>query len=341
MLDDSVHTLEAELAARGVKRLFVFGLATDYVVGETIYNALGLNSFREPIQQLVGGSVVVVDAAMRAIVSSGVVHNRVKERDQTLHPELQGVYPDGFVVTSTAPADALGEYCSRGLGTCDSVDQCEQSYTTHSRREYFCMPLLDLPWGECAACPIAEESTSICSGRGDCYTHCEARDPEMHASGLCTELIGATSHTHNVSGVCVCDILYWGDACEHNFVIPFVVMAVLVITMCCCGCLCGACLLYRRYNTPGLHLEATGMPPVITLEDGDEYHLFLSHIWATGQDQVRHHAVHLRTSGARGEGGLLRPPALPHLMFAACCAGRSYQAVFDELVARRPDLLGR
>jgi hypothetical protein len=37
-----------------------------------------------------------------------------------------------------------------------------------------------------------------------------------------------------------------------------------------------------------VRLSATGLTPNFVLRDGCAYHIFLSHVWATGQDQVRH-----------------------------------------------------
>ena len=41
-----------------------------------------------------------------------------------------------------------------------------------------------------------------------------------------------------------------------------------------------------RRRSLGLRVEKTGLLPVLSLAEGHRYHLFLSHIWATGQDQV-------------------------------------------------------
>jgi len=284
-LDDASHTLEAELAARGIKRLFVFGLATDYVVAQTVYHALGLSTFSEPISQLIGGSVIVVDAGMRAIGSSDTVYNNILSRDVATDPSQYGRYPDGYVLTSTTPDAAMMELCGRGMGTCDSTEQCEDSYTTDARIEYFCKPLKGLPWGECVACPIASGKTAICSGAGDCYPYCTARDPD-DVSGICTSLDYHSPFTHNYSGVCMCDFLRSGDSCEYDLTTVFASLLVVLGVCCCGGTFVFGCLCYRRYNKPGLRLESTGQPPELTLEKGHEYHLFLSHIWATGQDQV-------------------------------------------------------
>jgi nicotinamidase-related amidase len=284
-LDNSTHTLETELAARGIKRLFVFGLATDYVVGQTVYNALGLGSFIAPITQLLGGSVVIVDTGVRAIGTSDAVYENILLRDITTYLLQYGTYPDGVVLTSTAPEAALMEFFTRGLGTCDSVEECEASYTSDARNEYFCKPLKGLQWGECVACPIADGSTAICSGAGECHAYCTARDSD-DASGLCSSLEDASASTHTHSGVCMCDFLRSGDACEYNAITTFVTLLVILGFGCCGSTILLCFYFYRRYNKPGLRLESTGLPPELTLEKGHEYHLFLSHIWATGQDQV-------------------------------------------------------
>jgi hypothetical protein len=43
---------------------------------------------------------------------------------------------------------------------------------------------------------------------------------------------------------------------------------------------------YRRENIPVLRLVLTNQPPDLTLAPELRYHIFLSHIWGTGQDQV-------------------------------------------------------
>lgn len=35
-----------------------------------------------------------------------------------------------------------------------------------------------------------------------------------------------------------------------------------------------------------MHLVSTGKPPQLTLPESKQWHIFLSHTWKTGQDQV-------------------------------------------------------
>jgi len=72
--------------------------------------------------------------------------------------------------------------------------------------------------------------------------------------------------------------LYSGDACEYSSRIGFwigvaggsatAVLCLFLFAFCC----------WRRYNKPGFRLEATYAPPVVSLDDGHKYHLFLSHV---------------------------------------------------------------
>jgi len=43
--------------------------------------------------------------------------------------------------------------------------------------------------------------------------------------------------------------------------------------------------LFFSKAVPILRLASTGEPPVVLLRKGERYHMFLSHIWSTGQDQ--------------------------------------------------------
>ena len=44
-------------------------------------------------------------------------------------------------------------------------------------------------------------------------------------------------------------------------------------------------LFFGDYNTPYLYDRATGGPPSVALGVDRTYHVFLSHLWLTGQDQ--------------------------------------------------------
>ena len=205
-----VH-LQQELADRGVKRLFVFGLATDYVVAQTVYNALGLSTFPEPVSQLIGGSVIVVDPGVRAIVSSVPLYENIATRDTSADSTIYGNYPDGYIVSASEPDRALRQYCSRGQGTCDTDDECDTAYSSSTRREYYCKTRRpELPWGECVSCPTGLDTTTICSGVGDCAAYCTAiaivlGSSTNSSSGYCSTIEETSINTHTFSGVCVCD----------------------------------------------------------------------------------------------------------------------------------------
>ena len=49
------------------------------------------------------------------------------------------------------------------------------------------------------------------------------------------------------------------------------------------------CARSRRGQKKLARLRQTGLPPPLTLAEGMRWHAFLSHTWATGQDQT--HAV--------------------------------------------------
>ena len=68
----------------GVRRLFIMGLATDFVVRDTMLDALGANEgmpesyeHNERPTSLVGGQVVLVDAASRGIIPANTARAKV------------------------------------------------------------------------------------------------------------------------------------------------------------------------------------------------------------------------------------------------------------------------
>ena len=143
-------SLASVLEAAGARRLFVMGLATDYVVKNTVFDALHANDFLPPgygarlpanLSQ-----VVLVDAATRAVVPT---LGEVVKADV--------VAKGGAVVYAAGARDAMVELCA---GTCDGQADCGAG-------EY-CSPNADaetFPWGACAACPGA---AAPCGGRGNC-----------------------------------------------------------------------------------------------------------------------------------------------------------------------------
>ena len=90
-------------------------------------------------------------------------------------------------------------------------------------------------------------------------------------------------------GECVCDAGFTGTRCDETIEPPNVAglvvgLAMLVLIL----VLLAAVLFYRYRQLARKHegfLEAsTGLPPAV--ESEKTYALFLSHVWATGQDQV-------------------------------------------------------
>ena len=50
----------------------------------------------------------------------------------------------------------------------------------------------------------------------------------------------------------------------------------------------------RRNQGAKVELKTTGQPPTLGLPEGKKFHLFLSHTWKTGQDQVAVIKRHVR-----------------------------------------------
>lgn len=144
-LADETATLAA--AIDGVKRLWVMGLATDFVVKHTVYDALGSS---DPLGQSDVPAnlerVIVVDAATRAVTDV------VGEQDK-----LKMVARGATVVTAVAPEDALVELCA---GTCDVRADCDGDGV-------WCDSAANDEWGACTSCPLGVNGM-FCSGRGSC-----------------------------------------------------------------------------------------------------------------------------------------------------------------------------
>ena len=146
-LDDASVDLESLVSGGGVRRLFLMGLATDFVVKNTMLDSIGANSEMPPtythnrappgLQQS-----VLVDAGTRGIFPV-----------PSLLAKEAFTRGGGVVVTATAAADALAQLCA---GTCDVHADCN---TTE-----YCIPLAPRwEWGQCTLCP-----GNGCLGRGVC-----------------------------------------------------------------------------------------------------------------------------------------------------------------------------
>ena len=66
-------------------------------------------------------------------------------------------------------------------------------------------------------------------------------------------------------------------------------------------------LILAARNMPILHIRGesplrTMEPAVVSLTEGERFHLFLSHIWSTGQGTRRHQRHTIRDPPARAEG---------------------------------------
>ncbi|KAL1512253.1 hypothetical protein AB1Y20_005515 [Prymnesium parvum] len=237
----SSATLKSEIEERGIKRLFAMGLATDYVVKQTLYHATAILTADYQPSTLTNGTVVLVDAATRGIspTTSADVLSTVAGAS------------NGAVLYATSVEAAMAELCAT---SCDSRDDC-----TNSKTEY-CRPLSNFDWGECISCP-GSTSGLACNSRG-----------------VCTDL-----------GTCDCDFWFSGVECEQFssslyllVIIVFAVIVLLVLLL----IVAARRGWFASQKNLGVRLVSTGAPPELSLGDGISWHLFLSHIWSTGQDQV-------------------------------------------------------
>ena len=133
------RSLKTELDRLGAKRLFVTGLATDYVVKRTVYNALDVSN---------NWTVVLLEAATRGIVASA---------SREVYDTVRSL-PKGRVLTSVAPTAAMVELCA---GTCDA-----DTYTEQCTTDEFCQPVEAFGWGVCTPCGCA--NGGVCQADGTC-----------------------------------------------------------------------------------------------------------------------------------------------------------------------------
>ena len=71
-----------------------------------------------------------------------------------------------------------------------------------------------------------------------------------------------------------------GTAMTVQFCMLFAALSVVLVPL---GMLIKQ--LFFSRSTPILRIASTMEPPVVLLGKGERYHLFLSHVWSTGQDQ--------------------------------------------------------
>ena len=233
------NSLREELESAGTKRLFIMGLATDYVVKRTVYEAL------KATQNL---TVALISAGTRGIVpaESQEVLNCVADSTS-----CEDVDRNGYVLSSPDPISAMAELC---VGTCDA-----DAYTTQCSADQFCQMIDDFSWGKCVSCGC-------------------------HNGGAC-----------QADGTCLCPFPYAGADCTGGWTTAtftaFVTAVSLLIFM-----VLSVILAYRfrkrlarfvhRALGAKLLLDATSQPPVLDLPPSCRWHLFLSHVWSSGQDQV-------------------------------------------------------
>lgn len=163
---DSVDDLSHALQAAGVSRLFVMGLATDFVVGNTALDALGSNprtGLYDAPPSLVNGTVVLVAAASRAVIADGPTLDAVRAAGGA-------VVGDEFV----APQAALDELCRN---TCDTQADCPtgDDYCEFGNNGH--------PWGDCEACAHGLG----CSDRGTCTDAGVCECDEGYLGATCAE----------------------------------------------------------------------------------------------------------------------------------------------------------
>ena len=237
-------SLTAQLEAAGTRRLFLMGLATDYVVKRTAYSALAsAQNF----------TVALLAAGTRAVIPSAAqeVFDTVRDADQILPNAAGGRRGTGYVLSSSDPIGAMAELCA---GTCDAA-----SYRAQCAAGEFCQPLDGFDWGRCVTCG--------CRNGGACQA----------------------------DGTCLCPFPTAGERCTAGWSLASFISVVAVLSLLACMVL-SVLLAYRfrkrlarlvhRALGAKLLVDATSQPPALDLPPSCRWHLFLSHVWSSGQDQV-------------------------------------------------------
>ena len=270
-------TFGTHLSEAGVQRLFVMGLAIDYVVGRTIEDALAASELpartgdevgsgfegEEELPGLGNMTIALVLAASRGIFP-GSTQARV---------DATRAHRNGQVLEATDPTVALVEACS---GTCDPdgahVAQCNSQAATDEQRDTsWCRPLPTRAWGTCVLCP-EDGCRPAGQRRGRCVQPDDPYQPDA-------------------AGTCDCDFGYYGVGCAHGM--PTHMMIALIAACCLFALLlllaapiARLVLVYIIRPRGAVRLRTSHRIPELALAEGHAYHLFLSHIWSTGQDQV-------------------------------------------------------
>lgn len=232
--------------ARGVKRLFVVGLAVDFIVGRSVQHALEAES---------NWTVALVAPAARALYSADAVFDAVSRAPNGR------LLQDTRLEHSTSHAAAMRELCG---GTCDVpsyLSDCPHASDRPCAEEpceqQFCAPLPDRAWGECTECDCAQ--FGVCNGDGSCTYVCEW---PTHGPG--------------------CE-----EGWELELVIACVVACAVLLVVAAGGAWAFRAVRRSRERLNALRIVGSKeLPGVGFGGEGHEYHIFLSHVWSSGQDQV-------------------------------------------------------
>lgn len=171
----SSESLSSFLNHHNTSRLFVMGLATDYVVKNTLFDALHDNEempagylAHDPVPQF--DTVVLVDAASRSIiaVNGDAVKDRVKQSNR------------GAVLYEKTVAGALHELCA---GTCDLHSDCNE--------QEYCSQTLNHGFYSCHECKRCSQHGND-SITGKCPDYCKPRPSNVLQIVLATTIVLGT-----------------------------------------------------------------------------------------------------------------------------------------------------
>ena len=161
--------LRSEMTRLGIKRVIAMGLASDYVVKQTLHDAMGTGRYGTTYQPpgLQNGTVAVVDAATKGVSS------------------FQHMM---FMTNVEATSNGVGLYARTAIGGMVELcaDSCDTRADCDDPAAEYCQALDNFGWGECQACPSA--SGSVCKGRGTCTDLGACECDFMYHGTVCSDV---------------------------------------------------------------------------------------------------------------------------------------------------------
>jgi len=210
------------------------------------------NTVRRSVQDALGN--LNISVALAVAGTAGTTYSV-----DLLKTELE-THPLGYALTASSPQEAMKELCA---STCDLGTGDAAGGHVYCPSKQYCKAKFATPeWGVCKDCD-------------------------------CDWLNGRTTAC-DLAGACICQWPAWGARCTDGY--SQVEYVLLIVFPSVIGFLLLVAALFmwlerrrkKRRRQLLLRTSKRHKPssPELTLAEGHEWHLFLSHVWSSGQDQV-------------------------------------------------------